>query len=496
MNTQTVRIQAISIDNLQCIEHGELDLTNTRKPFWTSILGLYGANGSGKSTFIAALSILKAALSGSSLTENTSQMIRLGAKSAKFSFVFRVATRDSPEHYVDVFYEFCLVRKEEQVPTESGCQTTVFKPQILQERFCVTPHLPNRQPRKTEWVNTDSEEVFVPVTKRKLLLVSSRINAKRALMVGRRLAQENSQSFVFSDKFQASLIDADTSILESRTLKEISDQSPAALVSYLLRRLAVFGRHELFVIDKECKDLSLIPALPLLRKMAPGQTLDFDDPIESVASVPNAAVSFVHTSIDRLNIVLPSIFPGFKLLAHDAGNEFAQDGSLWTKIRLISEIDGKRIPLAQEGAGIKKIVSLLPLLICFYNDASMTLVVDDLDAHLHEHLFGRLVKSFSVQGHGQLIFTAHNLRALETLDKGFMAFTTTVPSERFMRLTNVKETNNLRDVYLRQIMVGSNSEHLCPETIEAEIDIAFRRAGHDSLSEEVFKDTTENLPPK
>ena len=37
-----------------------------------------------------------------------------------------------------------------------------------------------------------------------------------------------------------------------------------------------------------------------------------------------------------------------------------------------------------------------------------------------------------------MIFTSHNLRPLETIDKGFIAFTTTNQKNRYIRLTNVK----------------------------------------------------------
>lgn len=54
-----------------------------------------------------------------------------------------------------------------------------------------------------------------------------------------------------------------------------------------------------------------------------------------------------------------------------------------------------------------------------------------------------------------MIFTAHNLRPLETIDKGFVAFTTTNMNNRYIRLTNVKGTNNLRD-FIIEILYWEN----------------------------------------
>ena len=44
-----------------------------------------------------------------------------------------------------------------------------------------------------------------------------------------------------------------------------------------------------------------------------------------------------------------------------------------------------------------------------------------------EYLLGEMLNIISEKGKGQLIFTSHNLRPLETIDKGFIAFTTTNP---------------------------------------------------------------------
>ena len=76
-----------------------------------------------------------------------------------------------------------------------------------------------------------------------------------------------------------------------------------------------------------------------------------------------------------------------------------------------------------------------------------------------------------------MIFTSHNLRPLETLDKGFIAFTTTNPMNRYIRMINVKATNNLRDFYYRDIVLGEQSEPVYETTNNSEIALAFREAG-------------------
>lgn len=58
-----------------------------------------------------------------------------------------------------------------------------------------------------------------------------------------------------------------------------------------------------------------------------------------------------------------------------------------------------------------------------------------------------------------------------------MAFTTTNPDNRYIRFTNVRDTNNLRDFYFRDIVLGEQNEEVYEATNNYEIALAFREAG-------------------
>ena len=66
---------------------------------------------------------------------------------------------------------------------------------------------------------------------------------------------------------------------------------------------------------------------------------------------------------------------------------------------------------------------------------------------------------------------------METIDKGYIAFTITNPKVRYIRLTNVKGINNLRDFYYRDIVLGEQNEEVYNPTNNYEIALAFREAG-------------------
>ena len=179
--------------------------------------------------------------------------------------------------------------------------------------------------------------------------------------------------------------------------------------------------------------------------------------------------------ISQINIVISSIIPGLEISFKE--NKFkGKNGNNMFEIRLFSKRGDMEIPLKYESDGIKKIICILSALIAMYNNERILVAIDELDAGIFEYLLGEILSILGNEAKGQLIFTSHNLRALETLNKDLVVFTTTNPQNRYISLTNVKPTNNLRDVYYKGIVLGGQKEELYDETNKYEISYSFRKA--------------------
>ena len=196
--------------------------------------------------------------------------------------------------------------------------------------------------------------------------------------------------------------------------------------------------------------------------------------------VPLEALNIVKNIVENMNIVLTQLVPGLTISVRELGTELSKSGGTNARIQLMSHKNSKAIPLQYVSEGIKKIISILQLLIVVYNKDSITVAVDELDSGVFEYLLGELLRIISEKGKGQLIFTSHNLRPLETLNKGFIAFTTTNPDNRYIRLKDIKTNNNLRDFYYRDIVLGEQDEPVYEPTNNYEIALAFREAGEYS----------------
>ena len=93
MNKAFVRIENVEIINFKNVRYGFLDFENTRKPFKSSVLGLYGQNGSGKTALMDALSLLKLTLSGKTIPAYFADYVHFDASFATLKFSFRVQNK-------------------------------------------------------------------------------------------------------------------------------------------------------------------------------------------------------------------------------------------------------------------------------------------------------------------------------------------------------------------------------------------------------------------
>lgn len=187
----------------------------------------------------------------------------------------------------------------------------------------------------------------------------------------------------------------------------------------------------------------------------------------------------VNGTLNYINFIIGAVIPGLQLKLHcDSG----QGSLLFHQVDYVylqSVRDGRAIPLSCESRGIQKIISIIFLLIDVYNNKESIAVVDELDAGIFEFLLGEILEVISQEGAGQLIFTSHNLRPLEVLDRGYIAFSTTNPSNRYIRLRNVKTTNNLRDFYYRSIIFGGQNERVYERITKGELSLAFMNSAYN-----------------
>jgi len=469
MAEEFVRLAGVDIYNFKNVCEGHITLSCDQTKYQASILGVYGQNGSGKTTLIDALQILKYVLTGRPVPSEYAEYINVDASAARLQYEFVIHDSKGTSH---AFYEFSIKAVEDQ----SGQNIDVPSDAEKKIKVCVFDEVlkfgfenDRARMRKSSIIDTRNADIFLPESKYQILFGDDP-DVKNALRIAKAMAFGSSQSFIFS----RSMID------ELHKQENNNHSVEFQLYEFCIMRLVYFGNYELYVIDRKSTGVISINILPLSFQFthepqhAVGTIPLF---LDQPTPVPDMTYGVINKVINNMNVVLTQIVPGLTISIRDLGPTVTKNGQNAHSIQLMSRKNSKEIPLLYESEGIKKIISILQLLIVVYNHSSITVAIDELDSGIYEYLLGELLRIISEKGKGQLIFTSHNLRPLETLDKNFILFTTTNPMNRYIRLSHVKTNNNLRDFYFRDIVLGEQKEEVYKPTNNAEIAFAFREAG-------------------
>lgn len=133
MKSTVVRLESLSIENFKNVKAGQLSFANGRKAYKTSILGLYGQNGSGKTALIDAIELLQLALKGQAIPEKFADYINVESGNAVLHYEFSVAG-DTVRY--QAFYDFKL--KAEVIETAQNLaisegEEVHYRPVITEE---------------------------------------------------------------------------------------------------------------------------------------------------------------------------------------------------------------------------------------------------------------------------------------------------------------------------------------------------------------------------
>lgn len=468
------RIQKVTISNLKNVGYGEIRFTcNTRENIFeagSDILGMYGQNGSGKTTLIFALEILSQLTSGKKLWKDANKFIKIGASEATVCYEFSVVNKLENKFYVR--YEVTLKEKvkEEQMEDEMAHspESIVY---VAKEKLSYKKIDGSKGNRFIGIIDYDynKETIFEPDTR-----------FKEFISKDKQLIDELRYIKGVSYKEGLSYIFTIGRINNVRERQGFSDE----IVS-IMDAIQMFGMMKLFVLSNvQASVVNANIVLPMTFRFVDKdkkiyRTIMVRIKLTDETLVPQEIYNLMVLRFEIIDKVISKLIPNMSLKIANKGNKIGENGEPYNIIELISVRDGKDISVRYESDGIKKLIYILYSLIEMYNDPSVTVAIDELDSGVFEYLLGELLCVLEDSAKGQLIFTSHNLRALEVLNKRNVMFSTTNVNNRYIRFKNVKGTNNLRDVYYQDILLGGQDECVYEPTSQNAIRRAFRSAGGD-----------------
>jgi hypothetical protein len=468
MNVQKIRLLSLTIDHFKNVDFGTIEFAAS-KPFFANpidmefnpdVIGLYGQNGTGKTTVIQAVSLFQALASKAKLPEHAFECISAWSDQATLSIELGIWTDQS---VIWVKLDIVLAR-------QVGTQTAMLAKEVLSYKMY--------DPKKKTWSAkidaitldylTAELASFVRPHTRMAVIKQNRKDHVIQLNVLKQLAINDRTSALFDDRLLAILGAISQPLFQTTTM--------------LIREITRYATRNLMMIHN--RDLTKIAAkdeLPLRVWMEDEAGMLFQGSghlnLAGASAYPQAEYQSLLRMIDQVNLLMPSFIPGMKLEVVVLGDELSSQGERQSVVEIVTVLRDRKIPLRYESEGIKKMISINSALIAVYNDPSFCLFIDELDASVFEYLFGQLIKILGEGAKGQLFFTSHNLRPLELLPYEDIYLSTTNPANRYIKLKHVKTTHNVRDFYLRGLQLGGQDEQIYHLTNSDQIRRAFRAAG-------------------
>ena len=418
------------------------------------ILGIYGQNGSGKTAIVDALYFLQKVMIGVDLDQSLEDYMDMDSDTAEIFADFNIFM-DSI--VFEIGYRLSLSRKEKEVV-------------ISRETLSAAKNENGIRTNKTVFMDYQRDQTNVIFKPQKRLdeVLEENKEIKTDLIVARKMAEKSNCSYIFGES--------------SREIFCREYENGFQQFSAIISSLFEFALKDLFVIrNTHSGVISANFVLPMAFRIENdniGAKGDFTVSLTEPILVDEERKNLLETIVEQINIVLYTIIPGLQVTIKNYGKQSLSDGEEGWKLELMSKREGmKEIPIRMESEGIIKIISILNALIQAFGNPSICLVIDELDSGIFEYMLGELLDIFKKSAKGQLIFTSHNLRALEMIDKESIMFSTTNPNNRYIHMKNVRESNNLRNMYIRSITLGGQSEEIYEETDSLKIARAFRKAG-------------------
>ena len=454
MNDSIIRLSSLTLENIKNVRKGTvcIPMTDITK---AGVLGIYGQNGSGKTAVIDALYFLHQIMIGSELGPELADYMDSGSDHSEITAEFIISCNENTLY--EVGYHVHLAKADSEIwITREFLNCSVTKNGIRSNKNIFM-----------DYQREASDNIFKP-QKRLDELVSQDKNLFTDLIVARKIAEKSNCSYIFGESSREVFCRSDITTFEN--------------YSFVIRALFRFAVRDLFVIrNTHSRTITANFMLPMVFRIEKDQMRakgDFAIPLMTPVTLDKERKELLRVIVERINTVLYTIIPGMNIELRDYGRQALDSGEDGWKVELMSARAGHpTIPIRMESEGIIKIISILNALIQAFGNPSICLAIDELDADIFEYMLGELLDIFQNSAKGQLIFTSHNLRALEMLDKESIMFSTTNPENRYIHMKNVKGSNNLRSMYIRSITLGGQEEVIYDETDSLEIARAFRKAG-------------------
>ena len=434
MNETTfLRLKEIEIHDFMGVEYGKIAFSNIDEEYKNglkaNVVGIYGPNGSGKSTLLDALKLLKEVLKDKDPADEKilkelgmgqgMKKVRIGCSHATLAFSFHICSPNGPEGKTLTYSfrikeedEFAIDDEEFKITEKKGKEILSLSCHNLEGNYMKRDALTTA----TTGIQKGSPEFKNAMKKARAIWRTAGYSHSLLLEFGREFGYSTKEmdAFNFFRKEVGKIM-----IFDGNDMSNLRSQKyPGYLAS----------------IKRGNEDVRLVLSPDGKIESVNHEIVD----IEELDQVKNV-----------VNTIMPTLIEGITV---DIIKK--EDGIYFVIVR-----NGIQVPYDQASYGFRKLLLISLSFVELFRSPSTIIVFDEIDEGIFEYLLGKIIKVVNNYAKGQLIFTAHNLRPLESLPFSSIRFTlpkykskTSKPLNQYMEVSNLNKASDLRSVYLRQLM--------------------------------------------
>ena len=397
------------------------------------LIGIFGENGSGKSTVIESLALLKAFVSGYGLSETNAFDFIVNREKGKGSIEAELLlSTDSGIHKIVYKIDLRILDEDSLVPVWESLRCSVLPKgknrfYVLIPPICI-PLLGIVSDSLLSDMKMLSVSELFKSKKNPAYLAKARERLKAILET----CHTQKSSFLFHKDFLALLKESGHAFCKD--LYTVLSN----LQEYFRKKVHVLPDPFLMIDDAmdQHRDKESLPFFPFEKL-----------PRE----IHKSNYRFWKQMQSPINAFLSSCVQDFRITIGSRDSHLLPDGKVGMYVDVYSTKGKRSLPLREESNGKRKLARFAYAILSVTSDPGVLLAIDEFDSDIFEPLFQKIVEVLTHETKGQFIFTASSLKALEAMNNHNVYVTTANPDNRFTQLEYVTRSNNLRDFYIKAL---------------------------------------------
>ena len=332
------RLMSLTLNNVKNVRHGTVDFPVLASG--GSVTGIFGANGSGKTSVIDALALLKQTMGGMPIAASSGKLVTIGESSMTLTAVFLMEIQS--RHYVKYSVEY---RKRDMgLGVEKESLSFLDSPEQVGRPIVVNDNA------------KDTELGLSPDYLWRSLALNN--GGRNTVIFARRDVMLERRSYLFSDDFLGLVSDVESNGGEL-SLKAMNRIQEVTSLSEAVRQLKRYAWNSISILSTKNTTSVSYSLLPLsMPTEDDGPSARFLDLLgENVVSERD--MEKLNRNVRMFNQVLPMMVSGLTIRLKEIDAKLMDDGNIGVRFEPVSVRDGMEVPLRNESEGIVRIGGML-----------------------------------------------------------------------------------------------------------------------------------------